>query len=217
MKLLLDLIILDFDGVIIDSGADITAAVNHTRSLFDLPSLPGPTVIEYIGDGVRALIERSFKGCPPEMLEQALSLYREYYRLHALDETRLYPHVRATLEALHGKGKKIALVTNKSEPLAELILTGLEVRSYFDLVVGPESVQRMKPDPQGVIKVLDEFQTAARCAIMVGDTDSDIEAGRRAGTWTCAARYGLGDKENLLESRPDLIIDDIAELLAHIE
>ncbi len=217
MKLLLDLIILDFDGVIIDSGADITAAVNHTRSLFDLPSLPGTTVIEYIGDGVRALIERSFKGSPPEILERALSLYREYYRLHALDETRLYPHVRTTLKALHGKGKRIALVTNKSEPLAELILTGLEVRSYFDLVVGPESVQRMKPDPEGVIKVLDEFQTAARCAIMVGDTDSDIEAGRRAGTWTCAARYGLGDKENLLESQPDLIIDDIAELLAHIE
>lgn len=217
MKLLLDLIILDFDGVIINSGADISAAVNHTRSLFDLPSLPGPTIIEYIGDGVRALIERSFKGCSPEMLEPALSLYREYYRLHALDETRLYPHVRTTLKALHGTGKKIALVTNKSESLAELILTGLEVRSYFDLVVGPESVQRMKPDPQGVIKVLDEFQTAARCAIMVGDTDSDIEAGRRAGTWTCGASYGLGDKENLFKSRPDLIIDDIAELLAHIE
>ncbi|MEQ8199927.1 MAG: HAD-IA family hydrolase [Syntrophomonadaceae bacterium] len=216
MKISLETVIFDFDGVIIDSGTDITSAVNHTRGLFGLPDLPGATIIEYIGDGVRVLVERSFKGCAPEVLEQALSQYRKYYQAHALDETRLYPHVRTTLEAISSRGKKIALVTNKSEPLAELILSGLQVRPYFNLVVGPESVQRMKPDPQGLVKVLDTFQTAARRAIMVGDTHSDIEAGRRAGTWTCGARYGLGNKKNLVMSRPDLMIDDIAELMAYI-
>lgn len=217
MKICLDTVIFDFDGVIIDSGADIIAAVNHTRTCFGLPVLPGPTIIGYIGDGIRALIERCFRGCTPEVLERALASYRAYYRAHALDETRLYPHVRTTLEALKGRSKKTALVTNKSESLSELILSGLGVRTYFDLVVGPESVQHLKPDPQGVLMVLDRFQTATRRAIMVGDTHIDIEAGRNAGTWTCGACYGLGNKEYLFESRPDLMIKDIAQLLEYIK
>lgn len=216
MQLCLDLIILDFDGVVIDSAGDICAAVNHTRALFSLPALSLPTIMNYIGDGVKALIERSFAGSDPETTDKALTLYREYYRAHLLDETRLYPHVECTLETLSKLGKKIALVTNKSESLAELILTGLGVKTYFDLIVGPESVTLMKPDPQGIIKVLEAFRNPARRAIMVGDTHTDIEAGRRAGTWTGAARYGLGDKEALIKSQPDIIIDDLSELLEYL-
>ncbi len=216
MRLCLDLIILDFDGVVIDSAGDISTAVNHTRGLFSLPALSPPTIISYIGDGVKALIERSFEGSPAETKAQAMTLYREYYRTHLLDETRLYPHVEDTLKTLHELGKIIALVTNKSESLAELILTGLGVRTYFDLIIGPESVTLMKPNPQGIIKVLETFRIPARGAIMVGDTHTDIEAGRRAGTWTGAARYGLGDKETLIGSQPDIIIDDISELLQYL-
>lgn len=213
MQLNVDLIILDLDGVVIDSAADITTAVNHARKLLDLPALSTVNIINNIGDGVRALIERSFPDQTPALVETALALYREYYRAHLLDATRLYPHVKTTLQVLHQAGKRIALVTNKSEPLADLILNGLGVRDYFDLIVGPESVQRMKPDPQGINKVLDHLCIPSRQAVMVGDTHTDIEAGQRAGVWTCAARYGLGDQGKLLQSQPDLIIDDLGQLL----
>ncbi|MDD3364092.1 MAG: HAD-IA family hydrolase, partial [Syntrophomonas sp.] len=87
---------------------------------------------------------------------------------------------------------------------------------YFDLIVGPESVNKMKPDPEGIIKVLNAFGRDVEQAIMIGDTYIDIEAGRRAGTKTCGASYGLGNKEELIKSRPDFIISDISELLNYV-
>jgi len=60
--------------------------------------------------------------------------------------------------------------------------------------------------------VLARFQIAPAHALIVGDGDTDVEAGRRAGVVTCAVTYGLGNKEGLIAAKPDLLINDLAEL-----
>ncbi len=213
-----DAVIFDLDGVIIDSAADIINGVNHTLKLFDFQPLPGPEIISYIGDGVEALVRRSFKGGSEQLVAQALPLYREYYWSHALDETKLFPNVSEILAALKGRlSKKLALVTNKSEQVTINILKDLGVGDYFDLVVGPESVNKLKPDPEGILLALAKMEASSRKAVMVGDTHTDIEAGKSAGTWTCGALYGFGDRERLISSRADFYISDISELLQYIE
>lgn len=218
MKYKVDAVIFDFDGVIIDSGTDIAHAVQHTLQKFNRPVLTADEIISYTGHGAEYLIRQSFKGCSEELIMEALPAYKKYYLENALIETTLYPHVKQTLEVIKRKMHyKIALVTNKPENIARKILAGLDIADYFDAVLGPESVEKMKPDPEGIGKVLAAFKIAPQNAIMVGDSHTDVEAGKRAGTYTCGITGGLGNKEELIESNPDFLIDDMLQLLEHLE
>lgn len=172
-----------------------------------------------MGHGVQYLIKNCFKGCDGDFIDQVIPIYRKHYLENAVVETRLYEHVEETLEYIEksGKDNKIALVTNKPEDLTYKILEVLGVKQYFNMVVGPESVKKMKPDPEGILQVLEQFKVSPRQAIMVGDSHVDIEAGKNAGTITCGVTYGLGDREELIKSSADILINDIAELLTHIE
>lgn len=212
-------LLFDLDGVIIDSGADIARAVQHTLELFHQPVLPMDEIIDYVGDGASALIRRSFKHAAPDLIEKALLVYLQYYYAHSLIETKLYPHVEATLKTLRRNRPdiKMALVTNKPEAVSEKILAGLGVMDCFDQIVGPESVHRLKPDPEGILRVLRVWNLSAGKAIMIGDSSTDIQAGKAAGTITCGVTYGLGDKEALTKARADYMIDDLAQLLELID
>jgi phosphoglycolate phosphatase len=214
----IEAVIFDFDGVIIDSGSDIVNAVQHTRAQFDQPALTAGEIISYVGHGAEYLVRHSFADCGEVLIFEALAAYRQYYLENALLETKLYTGVKQTLDHVKTKlGCQTALVTNKPEDIAWRILDGLNIKASFDLVLGPESVKRMKPDPEGIIKVLTEFGLPASCVVMVGDSHTDIEAGKGAGTLTCGVTYGLGNKIELIQSRPDFLISNITELLNYIE
>jgi phosphoglycolate phosphatase len=219
MKYPVNLIIFDFDGVIIDSGQDIASAVQHVLKLFDQPVLSREEIIGYIGHGVEYLIRKCFKSCDDDTIKQVIPIYRKHYLENAVVETRLYEHVEETLEYINkpGEDNKIALVTNKPEDLTYKILDVFGVKQYFDMVVGPESVKKMKPDPEGILQVLEQFKIPPQQAIMVGDSHVDVEAGKNAGTVTCGVTYGLGNREELIKSSPDILINDLGELLEHIE
>lgn len=219
MKYPVNLIIFDFDGVIINSGQDIASAAQHVLKLFDQPVLSQEEIISYVGHGVQYLIKNCFKGCDDDFVEQVIPVYRKHYLKNAVVKTRLYEHVEETLKYIKksGEDNKIALVTNKPEDLTYKILEVLGVKPYFDMVVGQESVKKMKPDPEGILQVLEQFKIPPQQAVMVGDSHVDIEAGKNAGTITCGVTYGLGDREELIKSSPDILINDLAELLEHIE
>lgn len=210
MKTDVNVIIFDLDGVIINSATDIANAVLYALKYFNRPLLPKDEIISYVGRGAENLVRKSFKECGDDIIRKAMPIYLDYYLNNCIVETRLYSHVQETLEYL--KDKKIALVTNKPEDLSRKILAGLKVNEYFDLVVGPESVKKMKPDPEGLLKVLAAFDEHTGKAIMVGDSYTDVEAGKKAGIYTCGAAYGLGSVDELIKSSPDFVISDIIEL-----
>lgn len=219
MKYNVKVVIFDFDGVIVDSGEDIANAVQYSLKHFGRPVLPKEEIIGYVGHGAEMLIRSCFKGCNEELVSRAVPFYKSYYLENAIVHTKLYDNVKETLECLklRMEGKKTALVTNKPEALTYRILEGLGVREYFDWVVGPESVARLKPDPEGILKVLGALGYAPGSAVMVGDSHTDIEAGRKAGTVTCAVTFGLGDRVELMKASPDFSIDDMRKLLEYIE
>jgi phosphoglycolate phosphatase len=215
MKLKLSTIVFDFDGVIVDSGADIAGAINYTLKYFGKPVLPKDEIISYVGHGAENLVRRCFKGSDEEFIKKALPFYTEYYLDNCVVETRLYNNLKETLEFF--KNKKMAVVTNKPEKLTKKILTDLKVFAYFDLVIGPESVRELKPNPEGLLKVLETFNETPENAIMIGDSYTDVEVGRNAGMHTCGVTYGLGDKNKLIGTSPDFLIDDIGKLKDMIE
>jgi phosphoglycolate phosphatase len=210
MKLKLEILVFDFDGVIVDSGVDIANAVNHTLRYFNKPVLSKDEIISYVGHGAEYLIRQCFKASSEEQIKKALPYYKEFYLEHCVVETKLYDNLKETLEFF--MTKKMAVVTNKPESITKKILYELEVLSYFDLIIGPESVKELKPNPEGLLKVLKVFGGRPEKAIMIGDSYTDIEVGRNAGMHTCGVTYGLGDINKLLESSPDFLINDISKL-----
>ncbi|OGR87698.1 MAG: phosphoglycolate phosphatase [Elusimicrobia bacterium RIFCSPLOWO2_01_FULL_60_11] len=198
------------DGTLVDSAADIAAAVGFTLNELGLPEKELKEVIGFIGDGMRTLLERATGFKEERELARAIEIFRPYYLENCADETTLYPGVQETLE--HFKGLPLGLVTNKPAAMTLKILAHFKISKYFKAVVGGESTPNKKPDPEPVLKALAEMGVAPEAALMIGDGPADIFAGRRAGTRTCAVTYGYRGREELEKLNPDYIIEHLNKL-----
>jgi HAD superfamily hydrolase (TIGR01549 family) len=122
----------------------------------------------------------------------------------------LYPGVREVLD--YFRPKRRLVVSNKLCRLTEAVVRGLGVADEFDAILGGDSAAEKKPHPALLQLALGKFHVPAASALMVGDGDTDIEAGKRAGVVTCGVTYGLGNQEDLRAAKPDLLIDRIGAL-----
>jgi phosphoglycolate phosphatase len=210
MKRPIDLIMFDLDGTLADTGPDLADSVNYTRSRFELTGLPKQLIYTHVGRGVEYLLRHAVAEEAPSQFSEIMRVFLEYYQQHLLDNTVLYPHVTEVLD--YFGDKRNAVVTNKLHHLAVTVLRGLGIEDRFDIVLGGDSGAEKKPDPALLRLVLTEFQIIPANALMVGDGDTDIHAGKCAGVITCGVTYGLANKGDLLAAKPDLLIDDLAQL-----
>ena len=208
LKIAVDLIMFDLDGTLADTGPDLADAVNFTRAHFKLEALPNNLVYAYVGYGVEHLLKHSLPRQQP--FQEVMRVFLERYENHLLDKTVLYPGVLAALD--YFRDKRRVVVTNKMQRLSVAIIRGLGVGNQFDAVLGGGSVVDKKPHPALLNEVLQRFQVLPRRALMIGDGNTDVEAGKRAGVVTCGVTYGLGDKESLAAAQPDYVIEDLAQL-----
>jgi len=203
-----DLVVFDLDGTLVDSREDIAAAVAVAMQEVDAPGCDKQAVFPFIG---RPLID-VFLGLLPASLahraEDAAQAYRTYYLVHCADSTRLYPGVMACLDRLDGIAKAIA--TTKKTFMAVELIEKLGLANRFVLVHGSDGIPH-KPDPTVINQVLDKTgYTAARCW-MVGDTVYDIQAAKAAGMPVCAVTYGIGNRDDLVAQKPDLLLDTLGD------
>jgi phosphoglycolate phosphatase len=209
------LFIFDLDGTLIDSKEDIAAAVNHVLARMDLPPLPVSRVVEFVGHGVKRLLERTLREIhrrePEEpLLHEGLELFRQEYPKCMLDRTRLYPGVKEALDDL--SWADMAVVSNKPERYSRPILEGLEIAGRFRAILGEETTHAYKPDPAPLQCAMELCGADPSLTVMVGDSSADIEAGRAAGITACAVTGGFHTREELLACSPDLLVDDLREL-----
>ena len=192
----------DMDGTLIDSAADIGAAVNRMRVSFGLPPLPRGSVVRMVGNGARVLVARALADAPGADLDEAFLRYRREYDAHLIDETRLYPGVSEGLEAMRAAGFQLAVYTNKPYASTCFILKGLGVDGFFPVVVGADSGFPLKPAPDALYHILKETGADAAGSWMVGDNWTDIDSGHAAGFRTAHCAWGYG--------APDAIPPDVS-------
>jgi phosphoglycolate phosphatase len=173
----------------------LTTAVNLTRDYYRLEPLSLETVCSYIGNGARKLIERSL---PEDIhIDEALPIMKRFYYAHLTDETRLYPGVQEGLQKLIDTGRKLAVITNKPDEAAKIILEKLGVAKYFDEIMGGGSGYPLKPEPDALLYFAKKWNADVKDSWMVGDHYTDLESGARAGMKCCWASYGFGDPKGL--------------------
>ena len=190
------------DGTLIDSAADIGAAVNRMRVSFGLKELARESVVRMVGSGARVLVARALADTPGADPDEAYRRYRHEYDTHLIDETRLYSGVQDALEALKSAGFRLAVFTNKPYGSTRFILTGLGIDPFFSAVVGADSGFPLKPEPDALYHILKETGTDAAGSWMVGDNWTDIDSGRAAGFRTAYCAYGYGAPDN---HQPDAV------------
>jgi len=224
----LKLIIFDLDGTLIDSSVDITNALNHAIAPFGLNPLTREDTIKLVGEGITRLIEKllaSSRGdsASPVYLadergtlklkEFIINRFIEYYTAHLIDHTRPYEGVRETLASLDGFHK--AVISNKKTALSHMVLDQLGLSPFFEVILGSDAVPEKKPSPMPVLKVLSELRTEPVHAMIVGDSNFDIDAGKAAGVITVAVTYGYRPREVIAHA--DYMIHSIAELVPLVE
>jgi phosphoglycolate phosphatase len=209
MKRRVDLIMFDLDGTLADTGPDLADSVNVTRAKFDLAPLENGRIYANVGRGVEHLIRHSLPIRNPDHFHEALRVFGEYYEAHLLDKTALYPGVRELLDEY--RGKRRVVVSNKVQRFSEAVVRGLGIGDCFDLILGGDRAEK-KPHPALLEMALERFQTAASSALMVGDGDIDIEAGKSAGVITCGVASGLGDRDRLIAAEPDVLVEQLTDM-----
>ena len=207
----LRLLVFDLDGTLIDSGADLCASVNAMLRHFDRPPLPHSVIATYIGDGAARLVSRSLgEPLDPAFLDSALLYFLDYYREHKLDHTYVYPGVFTSLDSLRlfegTVARSMAVLTNKPIGPSQAICDALGLSPYFFRIYGANSFPTKKPEPQGLLALMDEAGVSPGETLMVGDTDVDILTARNAGAWSMGCSYGLAP-HTLVTTPPDCLVD----------
>jgi phosphoglycolate phosphatase len=186
------LIVFDLDGTLIDSAADLAAAVNRMLAGFGARPLSLSEVRRMIGDGMAALITRALEArdCADVDLAEAMRVFLELYTANPTKQTAPYPGVHETLAALSAESIPLAVCTNKPARLTEAILAQLRLAPYFASVVGGDSLPFRKPDPRVLRAVLGGFHAPAERSLMVGDSEVDAATASAAGVPLVLMKHG---------------------------
>jgi len=208
-------LIFDLDGTLIDSKLDLAHSVNAMLEHFGRAPLAQETICCYVGNGAPVLVRKALgEGATDQEANEGLAYFLSYYRAHMLDNTVAYPGVREGLELL--KNHPMAVLSNKPVNFSRAILEGLGLSRYFRFIYGGNSFERKKPDPMGVEVLLRDLAATPREAMLIGDSEVDVQTARNARIWACGVSYGLGT-EGLRVYPPDLMLDSLAELPAHLD
>jgi len=205
------LLIFDLDGTLIDSRADLAAAINHMRIHFGLEPLLLDTVVGYIGNGVRRLVEGSLQGSDVDM-EEALRTYKAYYYGHLTVDTTLYEGVEQGVRRLAAAGHKLAVLTNKPGDPSRRILDHFGISGVFSAIIGGGDVENLKPEPDGVHRCMEVSGVDSANTWMIGDHYTDLAVAHNAGIRSAFVRYGFGEERG---HKPDVYFASFSELVGY--
>ena len=199
-------VLFDFDGTIVDSGAIILASFRHaTREVL------GAEVEEL---QVRAMLggaslHEQMSAIAPQRVEELVDSYRRHNGpLH--DELQCCTGMLDVLDRLHAEGRRLGIVTAKRHQTVELAFARLPLRDYFEVIVGADDTERQKPDPEPILFALERLGARREDAVYVGDSPFDVAAARAAGVHAIGVTWGgIHPMEDA-----DEIVDTAEELLA---
>lgn len=206
-------VIFDFDGTLIDSYEAITESLNQVRRGRGLSPFAIDEVRGMVGHGLEKLIERAIG---PDGIEEGVRTFREKYATLCQERTTILPQVRETLEELDRRTYQMGIATNKPSYFARDILRTLEIDHLFAEVLGPNDVERPKPDPEMLEIMMMRLGLGADEVVYVGDMPLDVEVARKAGVSVYALPTGSASRDALLASRPDRLLHKFSDLLVYL-
>lgn len=207
-------VVFDLDGTLVDSSGDIMASLNELLASRKLAPFSVDRVLDFVGGGIAALVERAFKArniaLSADELPVLVALFHSIYSARLIDLTKTYAGALDVIVALKARGVRIGLCTNKTEDLARGIVEGLGLGKYFDAIVGGGPGRPLKPSPIPLFDTLAHLGVAAPDAVMVGDSGADVKCARAAGVAIIGVSFGYS-RIPMKQLGADVTIDSYAE------
>ncbi len=209
-------VIFDLDGTIIHSLPDILEHVNITLGKFNAPLRNADEIRQFIGNGARNLIKRSFGDITEQELDERLAFYNESYTSSGSPKTRLFDGVKELLLTLKEKGYRLAILTNKPQKTTDEVYQKYLSSFNFDMVVGQSSSVKCKPDKTATLNILEKLNVEKQNAFFVGDGETDVLTSINAGIKNISVLWGYRDKDQLQEVGATTFVNNPKEILSLI-
>lgn len=212
-------VLLDLDGTLIDSVPDLAAAVDCMLVALDRPPVGKQCVADWIGNGADMLVRRALAD-GNEVQAVAMTVDDIFTARQYFDQAYLAALHQATgafdgvAEFLQRISLPKVVITNKPRLFTEPLIQSLGWSDYFPFIVCGDDYSERKPHPMPLLKACEKLSVPANRALMIGDSRHDIQAAKAAGIATVAVSYGYNHGDDIRLSFPDLVCDNLMDLLS---
>lgn len=209
-------VVFDLDGTLLDTLEDIATAANATLAELGEPELELQAYRELVGEGVLSLLERAVRqdGRDRHDLPSAVARLEHHYGQCWNRRTRPYRGIPELLDALAQRKLATAVLSNKPHGFTTLCVEQLLAPWRFEMVLGAREGRPRKPDPSGLLEVLETLEVKPWQVLYLGDTAIDMQTAVAAGCYPVGVSWGFRSHEELLAggalsviSRPEQLLD----------
>lgn len=206
-------VIFDLDGTLLDTLEDLADSVNEMLRKFLCPERSLAEVRQFLGNGMRKLVERSVsEDFQKENLQSAYEFFRLSYSKNMQNKTHPYDGILKCLEELKENGIITVVTSNKNDDAVKILC-----KEYFGglitLAVGAKDGVPSKPDPEMVFSAMKEIGAEKENCIFVGDSDTDILTAKNADLKSIGVLWGFRDREILEKAEADFVISHPCEIV----
>ncbi|WIX34480.1 HAD-IA family hydrolase [Salinicola sp. JS01] len=207
------LVIFDWDGTLMDSAARIVACMEAAADELGWVAPTPAAIRDIIGLGLPEAMEALYPGIGELERDTLQAAFSRQFRLADQVPSPFFPGVREGMAQLRQTpGCRLAVATGKSRRGLDRVFAHHGCGEWFAASRTADQT-RSKPHPQMLEELLAMCQLPAEAAVMVGDTEYDLEMARALGMDRVAVSYGVHARERLLASEPVHVVDDFAGLV----
>jgi phosphoglycolate phosphatase len=207
-------VLFDMDGTLVDTLADIAAAVNAALRELGLHALDEPHIATLIGNGPRILSRRALEAQGAldtqereRLVEPLLAGYARNYATQAGTLGRVFPGTLECLRELSAQGLKLGVVTNALQHLGEAVLARFAIAPFLQVVVGGDRVVNHKPHPEPLWQACNALDVSPHETVMVGDSINDVAAALAAGCAIVCVPHGYDQGQPVSALGCDVLAD----------
>ena len=210
--------VFDLDGTLADTAPDIAIALNNSLNDAGLRQVPLESVKEMIGNGIPVLVRRALFHieAPEDLAADVVTSMLAYSRKYYCEKSSLMHGVKDCLEGLKKRGIPLSICTNKDETVAQMVVSALDLNSYFYAIVGSRPNLVKKPDPSMLQIAAEAINSPMETTMMIGDSEVDAATGIAASSISVIVRGGYCHKP-YEELNVTHLLDSMEELLDIID
>jgi len=206
-----ELLVFDWDGTLMDSESRIVSCMRAAITDLGLELPDDSSISNIIGLGLKEAICMLIPGADEVLIKKVTGRYRHHFLYENTTPTPLFTGAKELLHTLKSEGYLLAVATGKGRPGLDRVLSYSGLDQVFHATRCADEAFS-KPHPDMLLQILDELGVNATDALMIGDTEYDMQMANNAGTAALAVSYGVHSVERLLQHEPLDCLDAISEV-----